>query len=165
MSAKSHAPFCVILVFDITWEHGNTDQHWSRFGLLFNYNQQTILERERDPDGDSTNALGENSQSSLQNMFTLYAFNSTIAPHFPSKFAHMYLCGMHYQWLWQHYCKGNSFGDIGAIMCDDACRGPYCTSGWPTACMNHKFIVDIQAWSSVLSYQSVAHWLKPSKTP
>ena len=78
-----------------------------------------------------TNALGENRQFSLQNMFILCPFNSPIVRYYPSKFAHMCLGGIRYRWLWPNWCKGNSFGDIDAINWENACCGPYGTSAWP----------------------------------
>ena len=80
--------------------------------------------------GPLTNAFGENSQFSLQIMFTSRHFNSAIIRYFP-KFAHMYLCGIHYQWLWPSCCKFNSFGDIDTVNWDNGCRGPNGTSAWP----------------------------------
>ena len=44
---------------------------------------------------------------------------------------YIYLCGIHYQWLWPNCCKCNSLGDIDAINWDNACRGPNRTSAWP----------------------------------
>ena len=78
-----------------------------------------------------TNALWENRQFSLQIMFILYPFNSAIVRYFPSKFASMHLCDIHYQWLWPNCCKCNSFGDIDAVNWDNACRGSDGTSAWP----------------------------------
>ena len=78
-----------------------------------------------------TNTLGENRQFSLQNMLTLCPFNSLIVWYFPSKFAHMHLCGIHYKLLWPNWWKSNSFGDIDAIIWDNARHGPYVTSAWP----------------------------------
>ena len=77
------------------------------------------------------NTLGENRQFSLQIMFTSCHFNSVIVWYFPSKFAHMYLCGIHYQLLWSNCNKVNSFKDVDAINWDNACRGPDGTSAWP----------------------------------
>ena len=79
------------------------------------------------------NVLGENMQFYLQNMFTLRPFNSAILLYFTSKFAHMHLCGIHYQSLWPNCCKTSSAWDIEAINCDNAC-------------MTHLFIVTTQAW-------------------
>ena len=78
-----------------------------------------------------TNALGENRQFSLQIMFISCPFNSAIVWYVSSKFAHMYLCGIHYQRLWPNCCKCDSFGDIDAINWDNPCRGPNGTSAWP----------------------------------
>ena len=92
----------------------------------------SILGCELGPGGDH-HALGENRRFSSQNMFTsLYPFNSVIVRYFPSKFAHMHLYGIRYQWLWPNCCKSSSFGDTGAMICDNACRRePYGTSVWP----------------------------------
>ena len=78
-----------------------------------------------------TNTLGENRQFSLQIRFTSCPFNSGLIQYFLSKFAHMHLCGIHYQWLWLNCCKGNSFGHMDAINWDNACRWPDGTSAWP----------------------------------
>ena len=97
-----------------------------------------------------TNALGENRQSALQNMFILCPSNSVIGRNFPSIFPHIHLCGMHYQWLWSNFCTCNSFVDTKAINCDNACHGPYGTSVWP--CSMHRLLgvttsrLTSQAW-------------------
>ena len=83
-------------------------------------------------------------------MFTLCPFNSAIVSNFPSIFAHMYLCGMHYQWFWLNLCKGNSFGDIKAINCDNGCRGPYKTGAWPRSMHEpsiHRDKSSVRWWS------------------
>ena len=43
------------------------------------------------------NVLGENRQFSLPKMCTLCPFNSAVARYFPSIFAHMHVCDIHYQ--------------------------------------------------------------------
>ena len=61
-------------------------------------------------------ALSENRQLSSQIMLISYPFNLSIVRYFSSKFAHMYLCGIHYQWFWPNCCKSNCFGDTDAII-------------------------------------------------
>ena len=92
-----------------------------------------------------TNPLSENRQCSLQNMFSLCPFNSAIVWNFPSIFARMHLCAMHYQYLWLNFCKGNRFGDIKAVNCNNA-LGVMGLECGPTACVNHQFTVTSQAW-------------------
>ena len=91
-----------------------------------------------------TNTLIESRQFSLPNMFTLCPFNSAIVWSFPSIFAHMHTCGMHYQWLWLNFCKGNSFGD----------------HVWT---INSPWLVKREV--VITSSQGVTHWLKLSMTP
>ena len=75
-----------------------------------------------------TNAHSENRQFSLQIMFSSSPFNSVTVCYFPSRFAHIYLCGINYQRLRPNCCKSNSFGDTDVINWDNACRGPNGTS-------------------------------------
>ena len=100
-------------------------------------------------------------------MFNSCPFNLASVRYFPSTFAHMDLCGIHYQWLWLNCCKGSIFADIDAINWDTACRGPNGTSTWPRS---------LQAWTInslwlvkrevvIPSCQSLADWLKSSMTP
>ena len=96
-----------------------------------------------------TNALGENRQFFLQIMFTSCHLNSAIVQYLLSKFAHMYLFGINYQWLWRNCCKSN-FGDIDAINLDNACCGPNGTSAWPRSLHEpsiHRGQSSVRWWS------------------
>ena len=67
---------------------------------------------------------------SVKIVFISYPYNSAIIQYFSSKFAHMYLCGIHYQWLWPNCCKSNCFGDIDAMIWGNASCRPNGSSAW-----------------------------------
>ena len=110
--------------------------------------------------------ITENRQFSLQIIFSLCPFNSTIVRYFPSKCIHMYLCGIHHQRLWPNCCKDTSFGAIDAIRWDNACRGPNGSRAWPRSLLegiNSPWLVTREV--VIPSCQIIAGWLQSSITP
>ena len=110
-------------------------------------------------------ALSENRQLSLQIMLISYPFNLSIVWYFSWKFAHMYPCGIHYQWLWPNCCKSNCFGDTDAIIWQAVGLMGLARGLQPAACINHQFTVASQAWGGDPQLSEHPHWLKSSMTP
>ena len=72
----------------------------------------------------------------------------------------VYLFGIHYQWLGPNFCKGNTLGDIDAIIRTMLAAGLMGLACGLTACMNHQFTMASQAWggdSQLPEYHRLAH--------
>ena len=118
----------------------------TKFPSNLNCGQKMVVKRA--PGGDLPNYFIRWKQAIvMQHMLVILCIiNSVIVRNFPSKFAHMHLRDIHYQWLESKCCKNDGFRYIEALICDNACRGPYGTGVWFAACTNHHSAGTSQAW-------------------